>query len=202
MSEVNPMHHWNKWRIKQTSRRIDQTVHFVECQWFCKSLSLPVLCNKPSFSVRSNSWSRFFSYELYLLSAKRTAITLSVNSEFPVGAGLGSSAAFSVSLTGALMKLFSCYQGDKQLVSDWAYQCEQIFHGRPSGIDNSICTFGGAILFKNGKVVEHRLDLPQLPIILVHTNVQRNTKVLVESATKRRENVRIFISSCRLLTFE
>jgi mevalonate kinase len=74
------------------------------------------------------------------------------------------------------------------MVSDWAYQCERMFHGRPSGIDNSICTFGGAILFKEGKVVEQKLDVPQIPIILVYTNVRRNTKVLVESATRRREN--------------
>lgn len=124
-------------------------------------------------------------------SSKFRAVTVTVNSEFPVGAGLGSSAAFSVALTGAVFRAFGGGNEDSQLVSNWAFQCERLFHGKPSGIDNSICTFGGAILFKEGKIVQRlsSAEVPQLPVILVYTNVRRNTKVLVESATKRRENV-------------
>lgn len=118
-----------------------------------------------------------------------------VSSEFPVGAGLGSSAAYSVAIVGALFQAWKpelCQ--DRQLISRWAYQCEKLFHGKPSGIDNSICTFGGAILFKEGKIVENVDNLENQEIILVYTNVRRNTKILVEQASERREKFPLIIS--------
>lgn len=73
--------------------------------------------------------------------------------------GLGSSAAYNVSLAAALLKLFghisttesnSCRQQevespsleDARIINAWAFNAEKIMHGTPSGIDNSICTFG------------------------------------------------------------
>lgn len=119
---------------------------------------------------------------------------ITVSSEFPVGAGLGSSAAFSVALTGALLSAFTDGHPkdvDLDLVREWAFESEKLFHGRPSGIDNSICTLGGAILFKEGKIMERVAISSVLPIVLVYTNVRRNTKTLVESASRRREKVSI-----------
>lgn len=89
-------------------------------------------------------------------------------SELPVGAGLGSSAAFSVCLAAVLLQWsgqISCkspqhlpredYRGDtamsgslgwsrdeQLLINKWAFLGEKIIHGQPSGIDNSISTLG------------------------------------------------------------
>lgn len=135
---------------------------------------------------------RAFLY-LYLgLSQKAgawPAVSVEVVSEFPHGAGLGSSAAFSVALTAALIKAVTGDTPDKQTISDWAFRCEHIFHGKPSGIDNSICSYGGAILFQNGQIVETLTEMKRFPALLVNTNVTRNTKLLVESVTRRRERV-------------
>lgn len=120
---------------------------------------------------------------------------VSVDSEFPVGAGLGSSAAFSVSLTGAIFQAVKpelCQ--DLDLITRWAFQCERMFHGNPSGIDNSICTFGGAILYKDGKIVDRIPHLMNKEMVLVYTNVRRNTKALVQQATERREKFPQLIS--------
>lgn len=124
------------------------------------------------------------------------ALNVQVGSEFPHGAGLGSSAAFSVSLTAALMQAVTGRTPDKKTVSDWAFRCEHIFHGSPSGIDNSICSFGGAILFQKGTIVEQVSDMKAPPALLVHTNVTRNTKLLVESVTRRRERVSLSHTEC------
>lgn len=83
----------------------------------------------------------------------------------PVGAGLGSSAAFAVSTAGALMDALAQAQGSGwgmwggggggvapprgwapadaswlPCVNDWAYSCEMLFHGVPSGLDNTVAT--------------------------------------------------------------
>ncbi len=85
---------------------------------------------------------------LYLCSAffKEAGLDLmpldiTVTSDIPMGAGLGSSAAFSVALAGALchlqnsLKRISCLGEDlnKDLICKWAFKSEKIIHGNPSG---------------------------------------------------------------------
>jgi len=116
-----------------------------------------------------------------------TGLVVSVESELPPGAGLGSSAAFSTSLTAALLAFLRTEPSSQDVISRWAFKCEHVFHGKPSGIDNSICTFGGAVLFREGKVVEHLTSFQKMNALLVYTNVTRNTKTLVEGVTRKRE---------------
>lgn len=78
-----------------------------------------------------------------------------VISELPIGSGLGSSAAFCVSLSGALLASsgsvnldfssedwLSLGEKEQKLANEWAFEGETIIHGRPSGIDNTVSTFG------------------------------------------------------------
>lgn len=51
-------------------------------------------------------------------------------------------------------------------------------HGNPSGIDNSVATFGGAVMFKKGDPLTH-LTCAGIRVLLVNTEVPRSTKALV-----------------------
>ena len=76
-----------------------------------------------------------------------------MTSHLPIGAGLGSSAAFSASLAAALM-LWHGHAQEKSLgdlavredftakVNSWAFRAEKLIHGNPSGIDNCVATYG------------------------------------------------------------
>lgn len=81
--------------------------------------------------------------------------TVVVTSELPLGSGLGSSAAFCVALSAALLALSSSVSldlgnpqwatfGEKELdlLNKWAFEGEKIIHGKPSGIDNSVSSYG------------------------------------------------------------
>lgn len=81
------------------------------------------------------------------------SVRVRIRSTVPVGAGLGSSAAFSVSCAAALLQHFHGSHGadgaptenaatSKANINRWALKAEKIIHGTPSGIDNSIATFG------------------------------------------------------------
>jgi len=79
-------------------------------------------------------------------------------------------------------------------ICQWAFLGEKILHGNPSGIDNSICTYGGLLAFRSGKIQSMR-EKPILPmrIILVNSRVSRNTRFMIG---KVRERIRV----CPLVT--
>ncbi|XP_047468624.1 mevalonate kinase-like [Penaeus chinensis] len=117
-------------------------------------------------------------------------LQISVNSQLPTGAGLGSSAAYAVCLSGALLHIAGRLepgedQANLEKVCQWAFRSEQIIHGTPSGIDNSICTYGGAVNFKGGTSTP--VEVPPLRVLLVNTKVPRSTKALVTGVRERRE---------------
>lgn len=100
-------------------------------------------------------------------SGKLPSLTVTVWSELPTGAGLGSSAAFSVCLAAALLCASGAIpaplresdhtarwcQEDLELINSWAFQGEMIIHGNPSGVDNAVGTWGGMLKFLSGKII-------------------------------------------------
>ena len=96
-------------------------------------------------------------------------------SEIPLGSGLGSSAAFAVCLStfflikAGIIKMndsYSLTNENRNIINEYAYFIEKIFHGRPSGIDNTVSTNGNYIIFEKGKFecVSSEIDLPVLVI--------------------------------------
>lgn len=147
-------------------------------------LSLP---EDPSAGPRSLALLSFFQLYLAILPRPHPA-TLTVTSQLPTGAGLGSSAAYAVCLSAALLRLGNRGNGPcLEEVSAWAFRSEQVVHGTPSGIDNSICTFGGAVSFKAGQCSP--LGAPPLRVLLVNTGVPRSTKALVAGVAARRRRL-------------
>jgi mevalonate kinase len=71
-----------------------------------------------------------------------------IESEIPVGCGLGSSAAFSVAATACFLKFFTGKDFPKEEINKLAYQIETYFHQNPSGVDNTASCFGGLIYYR------------------------------------------------------
>lgn len=112
-------------------------------------------------------------------------MSIKVESEIPIGAGLGSSAALSVCLAAGLLNIRAQLQGgeggvEEETVCKLAYLSEKILHGTPSGVDHSVSTYGGIIKFVPGQRVTQLRGVPKLRILLVNTNVSRNTKAVVQ----------------------
>jgi mevalonate kinase len=120
-----------------------------------------------------------------------------VRSEFQHGVGLGSSAAYNVALGTALWQYFSKDDAKLEIaptrdwklsrkphsdlatkINSWAFNAEKLMHGTPSGIDNSVSTFGGAVSLKKGQL-QPIAKVPKLHIVVTNTKVSRNTKILV-----------------------
>lgn len=74
-------------------------------------------------------------------------LLVTVDGELPLGVGLGSSAAFAVSVARAVAD----HAGrtlDQATTLEAAEAAEQIFHGNPSGLDHTICTLGGCLRYQ------------------------------------------------------
>ncbi len=72
----------------------------------------------------------------------------SVDSDIPIGKGLGSSAALSVAAIAALLDFYTGKTFDKEIVNNLAYIAEKRFHTKPSGTDNTASVFGGLIYYR------------------------------------------------------
>ena len=71
-----------------------------------------------------------------------------IDSDIPIGYGLGSSAALSVAATACFLKFFTGKDFSKEEINHLAYQIETYFHQNPSGVDNTASCFGGLIYYR------------------------------------------------------
>jgi mevalonate kinase len=110
--------------------------------------------------------------------------SVSVSCEIPVGAGLGSSAATTVAIIAAVSRASGTLL-EKKEIFEIAFGPESYLHGKPSGVDQATCTYGGIIRFsKPDKVKE--LGLKTMPrLVVCDTGIHRSTKGLVGAVVKR-----------------
>ena len=141
-------------------------------------------------------------YENYKKTAIGTAmknlginggISISIESQLPAGAGLGSSASLSVAAVNAIAAEYG-KSVSKEETNRIAYELEKIIHGTPSGGDNSACCYGGLIWFqKPNTILSLKEEIPYKleNFILVYTNQpEKTTGELVQSVRNLEENLR------------
>jgi hydroxymethylglutaryl-CoA reductase len=92
---------------------------------------------------------------------------IGVDSGLPPGMGLGSSAAIAVALTRALCHYLDLDVDDEQ-VNAIAFECEQLAHGTPSGVDNTLSTYAKPMLFRKDDTLHiETLQLDEPPPLLI-----------------------------------
>ena len=112
-----------------------------------------------------------------------------LDANVPSGAGLGSSSALSVVMVAALAKIRSIRLSQHELRL-MAHELEKIFHGSPSGIDDTVATFGGLCLFhrkgknkidRGDKITEEatKVSAHIPPLVIGHSGIARSTKKMV-----------------------
>jgi mevalonate kinase len=103
---------------------------------------------------------------------------LTIHSDIPIGANLGSGAAVSIAIVRALAAWFERELSPAE-VSALAYEGEQLYHGSPSGIDNTVIAYEQPVWFVRGKAPE-AFDAPvDLPLVIADTGVATPTHIPV-----------------------
>lgn len=133
------------------------------------------------------------------LKSIKQGFDVCIDSDMSIGAGIGSSASYGVCLAAGFfiysqilsgklseqqLKDFSFDGNDTILerISLWAFDSEVIMHERPSGIDNTICTYGQLIKFIRGQTPVPIKMNGKIDILLVDTGVSRSTSHIVAKA--------------------
>ncbi|KAI5885942.1 cystathionine beta-l [Schizophyllum commune H4-8] len=163
----------------------------------------------------------FLYIYMTLAGRRRPSFNFSARATLPVGAGLGSSASFSACAATALLLLHRrisippppapssaetghvhiSHEGRRAITPDvasevnrWAFVAEKILHGNPSGVDNSVAVFGGALAYTRGLNGRPAGMVPiqgfrRLKFLLTNSRVPRDTKKLVAGVgeLKQRE---------------
>ena len=86
---------------------------------------------------------------LALVAMKRSLnldLTVTVTSTIPIARGMGSGAAISTAIVRALAAHLNHWFSSRT-ISDLVYQTEVLYHGTPSGIDNTVIAFEKPVYF-------------------------------------------------------
>ena len=116
---------------------------------------------------------------------KDTGIHIQIDSEIPLGAGLGSSSACCVAGAAAIFKLFGNIS--KEEVLKLAIEAERTIFENTSGADCTVCTYGGIMEYdknKGFKKIEHE---PNFQLVIINSNIEHSTQSMV-SKVKEFEN--------------
>ncbi len=111
---------------------------------------------------------------------------IKVKSEIPIAAGLGSSAAVAVATVAAVGKVLEVGLSREE-ISKLAYRAEEYVHGKPSGIDQTISTFGGAITYKRTSGFSPLEMSTPISLVIGDTGQKRSTGGLVSMVRERRD---------------
>lgn len=112
------------------------------------------------------------------------ALHIQIESSIPVASGLGSGAAVSVALIRALAQTFAQPFSDEQ-VNALAYEIEKLHHGTPSGIDNTVITYGKPVYFVRGQTLETFHVGKPFTLVIGNTGVVAPTKETVGAVRQR-----------------
>jgi len=87
-------------------------------------------------------------------------LTLHLSATIPLGRGLGSGAAVSTAIVRGLAQFFEQPLAPAQ-ISGLVFEIEKLYHGTPSGIDNSVVAFEQPVYFVKGRPLQRlQVGLP------------------------------------------
>ena len=119
------------------------------------------------------------------LENEETGIHIQIDSEIPLGSGLGSSSACCVAGAAAIFKLFGNISKEKTL--ELAIEAEKTIFENTSGADCTVCTYGGIIEYDKNNGFKKIEDEPNFQLVIANSNIEHSTQSMV-SKVKEFEN--------------
>jgi mevalonate kinase len=120
------------------------------------------------------------------LQIKEMKGRLTITSQIPVASGLGSGAAVST----AIVRVLAATAG-RELppaeVSEIVFKVERIYHGTPSGVDNTVIAYERPIFFRRGRDPEILTVGAPMHFLIADSGVRSETRDAVGGVRERRQ---------------
>lgn len=113
-------------------------------------------------------------------------VTITITSTIPIARGMGSGAAVSTALVRALAQYFERWLSSRA-ISELVYQAEVLYHGTPSGIDNTVVAFEKPIYFVKDEGWEIFWVGKPFLLAIADTGVESPTREAVGDLRRRYE---------------
>jgi len=106
-----------------------------------------------------------------------TGIHIEIDSEIPLGVGLGSSSACCVAGSAAIFKLFG--EISKKEILKRAIEAERTIFENTSGADCTVCTYGGIMEYDKNMGFKKIEDEPNFQLVIANSNIEHSTQSMV-----------------------
>jgi len=110
-------------------------------------------------------------------------LEITINSDIPIGVGLGSSSACCVAAAASICGLFKELSSEEIL--NLSIEAEKTIFPDTSGADCTVCTYGGMIEYPSIEKIDNTFDLN---LVIANSMIPHNTKSSVEKVNKFKEN--------------
>jgi len=112
-----------------------------------------------------------------------SGLEITIDSDIPIGVGLGSSSACCVAAAASISELFNELSSEEIL--KMSIEAEKTIFPDTSGADCTVCTYGGMIEYPSIEKIDNTFDLN---LVIANSMIPHNTKNSVEKVSKFKEN--------------
>ena len=131
-----------------------------------------------------------------MLKNENTGIKIIVESDIPLGVGLGSSSACCVAGAAAISRLFRKTSNEEILVL--AIEAEKTIFKNTSGADCTVCTYGGIMEYDKENGFHKIESKPNFHLVIANSNIEHSTESVVREVSQFKEkNEMQFTSLCK-----
>jgi mevalonate kinase len=110
-------------------------------------------------------------------------LEITIDSDIPIGVGLGSSSACCVAAAASISELIKELSSEEIL--KMSIEAEKTIFPDTSGADCTVCTYGGMIGYPSIEKIDNTFDLN---LLIANSMIPHNTKNSVEKVNKFKEN--------------
>ena len=122
------------------------------------------------------------------IDVSKTPLEITLAGNLVAMSGIGASAANCVAIARAINELFDMNLSEEE-INEVAYEGEKGYHGTPSGIDNTVSTYGTLLWYKKGEqITMDKINTKEkVEIVIADTGIPADTIAVVADVKKNKE---------------
>ncbi len=126
---------------------------------------------------------------------EKSGLEITIDSEIPLGVGMGSSSACCVASAAAISGAFT--KNSKEEILQMAIEAEKTIFPNTSGADSTVCTYGGLMQYDKQNGHSKINSEPNFHLVIANSEIEHSTKEVVSNVKQFKEkNEEKFSSIC------